>query len=180
MANKRSVAPTFGLLLLLASTGCVARSSEHRASVTDGRTAYVSDMPFDTTANGWGPVERDQSMGEQAAGDGTTLTLNGVAYSKGLGAHAYSEVHVALNGRYQTFSSDVGVDDSAGSKGSVDFKVYADDVLLFDSGTMTGDSDAQSVDVSVTGANQLTLIATDAAGNHSRPARLTFRIVTAG
>src|SRR6478672_2089119 len=36
--------------------------------------------PFLSATNGWGPVERNHSNGEQAAGDGKTLTLNGVTY----------------------------------------------------------------------------------------------------
>ena len=161
MAHKLCTSCVLGFLLGSAA-GCLERHSESSASVGEQRTVYVSDMPFETVANGWGPVERDQSIGEQAAGDGSTLALDGVTYSKGLGAHAYSEIHVALDGQYQTFSADVGVDDSAGSHGSVDFRVYADDTLVFDSGRMTGDSATQSVNVSVMGANRLTLIATDA------------------
>ena len=48
--------------------------------------------------NGWGPVEKDQSNGEAGATDGATITLNGVTYAKGLGAHAGSDVRYALNG----------------------------------------------------------------------------------
>jgi hypothetical protein len=47
-------------------------------------------------ANLWGPVERDQSNGENGVGDGRTLTLNGTTYAKGLGAHASSDVRYAL------------------------------------------------------------------------------------
>jgi len=39
---------------------------------------YVSDLPYTAVANGWGPVEKDTSNGEQAAGDGHTITLHGV------------------------------------------------------------------------------------------------------
>ena len=48
--------------------------------------------------NGWGPVEKDRSNGEAGASDGEPITLNGVTYAKGLGAHAASDVRYALNG----------------------------------------------------------------------------------
>ncbi|MBO0870379.1 MAG: beta galactosidase jelly roll domain-containing protein, partial [Micromonosporaceae bacterium] len=37
-------------------------------------TDAVSDLPFLSATNGWGPVERDTSNGEQAAGDGRPIT----------------------------------------------------------------------------------------------------------
>ena len=48
-------------------------------------TNYLSDWNWTYMANGWGPVEKDQSNGEQATGDGRVITLNGVTYAKGLG-----------------------------------------------------------------------------------------------
>jgi hypothetical protein len=45
-----------------------------------------------TPTNGWGPVERDTSNGEQAAGDGHTMSINGATFTKGLGAHANSSI----------------------------------------------------------------------------------------
>src|SRR4029078_12349823 len=40
-------------------------------------TTYLSDLTPVSATNGWGPYEKDMSNGEQAAGDGRTLTLNG-------------------------------------------------------------------------------------------------------
>ena len=40
---------------------------------------------YTVTANGWGPVEKDRSNGEQPAGDGLPLTLAGVVYPEGPG-----------------------------------------------------------------------------------------------
>ena len=51
-------------------------------------TRYLSDLTWTSATNGWGPVEKDKSNGEQAAGDGRTITLNTVTFAKGLGAHA--------------------------------------------------------------------------------------------
>lgn len=65
--------------------------------------------------NAWGPVEKNRSNGEQAAGDGRTLTLNGRAYALGFGTHAGSELKFGLTGSggvaCTRFTTDIGVDD---------------------------------------------------------------------
>ena len=61
-------------------------------------TDAVSDLPFLSATNGWGPVERDTSNGEQAAGDGQPITIDGVTYAKGLGTNSISDVEVYLAG----------------------------------------------------------------------------------
>jgi glucose/arabinose dehydrogenase len=123
---------------------------------------YLSDLAWTSMTNGWGPVERDRSNGELGASDGGVLTLNGATYAKGLGAHAFSDVRVGLNGTCSTFTATVGVDDEVGALGSVVFQVLADGVLRYDSGPMTGTTASQNVSVSVTGAAELALIVTDA------------------
>jgi glucose/arabinose dehydrogenase len=129
-------------------------------------TVYASDLPFaGTPVNEWGPVERDQSNGENAAGDGRTITLAGVAYAKGIGTHANSEVRIDLGGRFSIFQADVGVDDEEGNTGSVVFQVWADGVKLYDSGVVYGSSPTKAVDVYVTGAQQLRLVLTDGGDN---------------
>ncbi|MFD0524474.1 beta-galactosidase [Paractinoplanes durhamensis] len=40
----------------------------------------VSDLPFLSSTNGWGPVERDTSNGEQPSGDGRPITIAGQVY----------------------------------------------------------------------------------------------------
>src|SRR5204862_7529049 len=113
---------------------------------------YLSDLPFAGTAtNGWGPIELDQSVGGINADDGGTLTLNGITYTKGLGTNAVSDVSFTLGGAYKSFLSDVGVDDHQLYDGSVDFQVFADNTLIFDSGVMTPDSATKHVNVAVTG-----------------------------
>ena len=122
---------------------------------------YLSDLTLEVVSNGYGPLEKDMSVGEINAGDGTALTLNGVVYKKGLGAHAASEINVNLGGQYKTFIADVGVDDDAAMAGSVRFVISADGMSLFDSGVMTGASATKSVSVNVTGKKQLKLVVSD-------------------
>jgi glucose/arabinose dehydrogenase len=126
-------------------------------------TTFVSDLSWSSAENGWGPVERNRANGEQPAGDGPTLRLNGKSYAKGLGVHSYSRIVYQLGGTYARFKADVGLDDSKdNTPGSVVFEVRADGQTLFRSGTMRHQSTTASVDVSVAGRQQLELIVTDA------------------
>lgn len=125
--------------------------------------AYISDLvPSLPPTNGWGPIERDMSNGEQGARDGRPITLNGTVYAKGLGVHARSEVTYALGGNYSWFLSDVGMDDEVGANGTVVFEVWADGQKLYDSGVMNGTTATRSALVNVAGRNQLRLIVADA------------------
>jgi hypothetical protein len=125
---------------------------------------YLSDLPFVTAINEFGPVERDTNNGDEDAGDGSPIVLDGVTYARGLGVHGYSEVTFNLNGNYARFMSDVGVDDSVSGhgKGMLIFRVYGDGVLIYDSSTMTSDTPTKALDVSVVGIDELKLVVLDA------------------
>jgi hypothetical protein len=121
---------------------------------------YVSDLPFSST-NGWGPVERDTSNGENQAGDGHAITLDGTTYAKGLGVHANGDVSVYLGGNCSRFTATVGVDDEVGGAGSVTFSVLADGRALTTTPVLTGSSASVPIDVDVSGAQQLDLVIGD-------------------
>lgn len=124
---------------------------------------FLSDMTLEVVSNGFGPLEKNMSNGEDAEGDGKPLTIGGAVYQKGLGVHAASEINVALSGNYTLFIAEVGVDDEVGELGSVVFQVIADGETLYDSGVVTGADTAKMVAVNVAGKQQLKLIVTDGA-----------------
>nr|CEL21572.1 Alpha-galactosidase precursor [Kibdelosporangium sp. MJ126-NF4]CTQ92353.1 Alpha-galactosidase precursor (EC 3.2.1.22) [Kibdelosporangium sp. MJ126-NF4] len=129
-------------------------------------THHVSDLSWDTATSGWGPVEKDRSNGNQAAGDGRTLTINGTTYAKGLGVHAVSEISFYLGRACKAFSASVGIDDEvAGSNGSVVFQVFADGTKIADSGTMTGATAARQLSGSLANAELLRLVVTNGGDN---------------
>jgi alpha-galactosidase len=86
-------------------------------------TSYVSDLTWLSATNRWGPVEKDTSVGESAAGDGHPITIGGAVYAKGLGAHALSTVEYYLGAHCTSLTAQVGVDDEKGSAGTVAFEV---------------------------------------------------------
>ena len=128
----------------------------------DPGTHYVSDLPFVSSTNGYGPVERDMSNGGQAANDGAVITVGGTEYRKGLGAHAPSDVQLDLDGCTR-FTAVVGVD-AEDSAGRVAFQVEGDGAVLWRSSELTG-SATQAADVDVTGVSRLRLVVDPLATN---------------
>lgn len=127
----------------------------------------LSALTWTSATNGWGPVEKDLSNGEKAAGDGKPLTINGISYSRGLGVHANSTVIYTLGKACTRLTARVGVDDEVGSRGSVVFQVFADGQKLYDSGTLTGRNSSRKLSVTLTGKQQLELVVTDAGNGRS-------------
>ncbi|MFF5145155.1 NPCBM/NEW2 domain-containing protein [Streptomyces sp. NPDC013157] len=122
---------------------------------------YLSDLSFVAADNGWGPVERDMSNGEQAAGDGRPMSVRGAAFGKGLGAHAASDVAFHLGGDCSRFTATVGVDDEVAPYGSVVFSLVGDGRTLAATPVLTGESAGAVLDVDVTGVQELHLLVGD-------------------
>ena len=123
-----------------------------------GRVHYLSDLkpveyeftPYLSTQ--W-PLQQDRN----ALGGG--LRLRGVFYPKGLGMHSKSRVTYDLKGRYNRFQSMIGIDDSAGGKGSAVFAVEVDGKRVFTSHPLTGNSPAVSIDpIPLQGSKRISLI----------------------
>src|SRR5690606_26388814 len=111
---------------------------------------YVSDVNWVSATAGFGAVRKDQSS------SGNAIRLDGVTYAKGIGTHAISDIVYNLNGNYSRFVSDVGVDDHVThANASIVFQVWADGVIVYDSGVMHATTATQKVDIGVAGVNQL-------------------------
>jgi beta-galactosidase GanA len=153
----------------------LSASATYQQDGSDGRTGatlpltvraagdiYVSDLPFTSSTNGFGPVERDMNVGGTGLGDGGPLVVHGTTYAKGLGTNAVSSVTLDLPAGCRTFTSDVGVDDAAAGKGSVVFSVSVDGVQKVATPVLRGGQAAAHLSVDVTGGHTLTLDVGDA------------------
>jgi alpha-galactosidase len=127
----------------------------------------LSDIAWVSATNGWGTPEKDRSNGEQGASDGHTITINGVTYDKGIGAHANSEIRYYLGGKCSTLTTDVGVDDEKTEKSSITFRLLADDQVKADSGVLTATDPAKHLSADLTGARWLTLVQDAGSSNDS-------------
>ncbi len=142
-------------------------NSNESAVTTPTAVVYLSDLPWVSAVGGYGPVEKDMNNGQDLAGDGTVITLNGVTYAKGLGTHSDAEIVYNLNGAYNSFQSDIGIDDRQLTGGSVIFQVFADGVKVYDSGIMGPNSPTKTINLNVAGVNTLKLVVTDAGDGSS-------------
>lgn len=109
-----------------------------------------------------GPVEVDQSVGGAAANDGSTLRIGTRTFTTGFGTRASSVIAFDLEAEAVFFHSWVGIDEAVGNTGSARFQVIGDDVVLFDSGLVTGADQAVSTGrLDVRGVRELLLVALD-------------------
>ncbi|MFF1818656.1 NPCBM/NEW2 domain-containing protein [Kribbella sp. NPDC058245] len=120
-----------------------------RTTLSDGTWVYAD--------NGWGPVERNMSVGEQAAGDGKPLTVAGTVYPKGLGVHAPGRVGYFLDAQCTTLTTKAGIDDEVGDKGEVQFEIWADGTRLTQA-TATGAGGAVTLNADLTGVQVVELV----------------------
>ena len=136
-------------------------------TVPPAGTTYVSDLPFVSATNGYGPVERDRTNGGTAANDGGPIRIHGVAYAKGLGVVPASSITIDLTGRgFTRFLSTVGIDDIASPNGSVVFQVWVDNVLA-DTTMVTWSTSPRNLAADVTGKTTLRLVVTNAGDGSS-------------
>ena len=145
---------TFCTSLLLFSSLAWARTTE---------TLFLSDLPerFLETKQDWGRLGWD--VAAHAAGqEPMPLRIGDKTYAKGLGHHANGRVVVMLDGRFERFEADVGIQKQAGDAGSVVFRVFVDGEKRFDSGVVRQADGSKRVEVSVRGAQELCLEVHDA------------------
>ncbi len=116
-------------------------------------TAWLTELDLSKMSSGWGRPLADQSV------TGKALSIGGRVFEHGVGTHADSMLYVDLDGKVERFQASVGVDDAAGGRGTVAFRVYGDGKSLFDSGVMKGGQEAKIVDVSLSGVRRLMLLA---------------------
>lgn len=124
---------------------------------------YASDLQWLDASNGWGPVERDHSLGEDASNDGSTISLGGTKYDKGLGTAPTDDadpsvVSYHLAGNCSTFTATVGLDDEETSRGSVTFAVVVDGKTVYSSPTLTPAARTAPVSVSIAGGQRVQLV----------------------
>ncbi|MFG2504725.1 NPCBM/NEW2 domain-containing protein [Streptomyces rubiginosohelvolus] len=123
--------------------------------------SYLGDQAPLAAANGWGPVEKDLSNGESNAGDGSPITINGTVFAKGLGVNSPSSVEYFTAGQCTRVAAQVGLDDEAGTQGTVTFEIWADHQQVASTPKMTNADAARSLTADVSTAETVRLVVTD-------------------
>ena len=164
---------------------------------------YISDMVWEEeTYNGWGPPERDQSNGSPEENDGQELRIGTTVYSKGIGTHSsdlngdkawtdsggergnepdddISRVVIRLDGMYDRFISDVGLDNrvvnspTSAEYMSIEFVLVADGRQIYSSGVLFPGAGVRSIDEDISGVKVLELQTLN--GNHGNASTGNFK-----
>jgi hypothetical protein len=128
-----------------------------RISVHSGRVVYLSDLSA-TEVQTEGRLHRPWPIRHDRSLTLGTLATGGRTFEKGLGVHSRSELTYDVAGRYEKFAATVGIDDAVRPRGSVVFRVFGDDELVYESDTLTGVDPPVEVLVDVSNVRKLTLV----------------------
>ncbi len=115
---------------------------------------FLSDIEPSSASAGWGGSPKmDKSI------DNTPLIIGEKTYLKGIGTHAVSDIEYSLKEYYKTFTAEIGMDiySLKYKYGSVIFKVFGDNKLLWESGVMTFSDPALPINIDISGVNKLRL-----------------------
>ncbi len=117
----------------------------------------LSRIRAESSSQGWGTLQNDRSV------LGGVLQLGDTVYLRGLGTHASSTVEYDIPEGYSEFFAIVGIDAGSRGGGSVVAKVLLDGEQVFESATLTGESEPVEVRVPLGAARRITLIADETA-----------------
>ena len=131
------------------------------SAADEGEPEYLNDLAGRMeSAQDWGQLGLNVASyapGQTAA----QIRIGDKTYDQGLG-HAPGWIEVDLEGLYERFEAEVGVQAGAGAPGSVVFRVLVDGDIRFQSGVMRQQDPAVLVSVDVRNAQTLRLVVTDA------------------
>ena len=122
-----------------------------------GRAVYVSDLEVESFRHvpflslSW-PYELDRNV------LGSRLQSAGQVYFKGVGVHSASRLTFNAEGAYRRLAGSLALDDAAGTRGSVVFRVFADGQQRFASSVCRGGEQPVPFSVDIRGARQISLV----------------------
>ncbi|MDO5737135.1 MAG: NPCBM/NEW2 domain-containing protein, partial [Propionibacteriaceae bacterium] len=123
-----------------------------------GEKAYVSDLTWINSSNGWGPVERDQANGDNQANDGPKIKLGGVTYEKGIGTNPTAKLSFDVGAQCTALKATIGIDDDVIPRAAKDnvtprstFEVFVDGVSKYNYTFTMGTDAPKPIEVDITG-----------------------------
>ena len=144
------------------AVACICAVLATVASRVAAETVWIDGLNLDQVIQEGGKATPRMALG------GQPLKIAGQTFTHGIATHAESWLGVRLDGKAQTFSAQVGVDDEIKGKpgGTVEFVVLGDGEKLWSSGLIrTGDA-AKPCVVPLTGVKLLELVVTDGEDNN--------------
>jgi len=138
-------------LIAVTALVCLALASAAKADIIG-----LDSVDLQYLEQEWGSPHANQSV------EGHALAVGGQKFAHGLGTHAASNLRLALGGKAERFTAQVGVDDEVGSRGSITFTITGDGRTLWESGVLHGGDPAKPVSVDLRGIKVLILSVGDA------------------
>ncbi len=135
---------------------------EHQQAERPAQQLYLSALPLPATLNT--SVAADHAFGGQA-----DMRMNGLHFRRGLGVNAGSRIDLELNGNWRLLRADLGIDDQCRAAGGMQFQVWGDGRLLYDSGLVKAPGVVKP-ELDVRGLQQLSLRTLGAQGE--KPAQV--------
>ena len=116
-------------------------------------TIWLSSLDVSRVEQGWGQAHSDRSVYNRP------LTVAGRIFERGIGTHANSEIPLLLDGNGVQLSGGAGLDDETDGRGSVVFKITADDKEIWNSRLMRPGDEVKTFSLDIKGCKSLVLLA---------------------
>ncbi|MCR4415396.1 MAG: NPCBM/NEW2 domain-containing protein, partial [Thermoguttaceae bacterium] len=164
--DRRALQVAIGGMLarFLAFAAMVAGFADISAA-GDPPVEYLADVLSQrgvSVVTGWGELGLNTAV-KPADRPASPLRIKDTTYQRGLGHHANGEIVIDLEGQYQTFEAEIGVQWQGGQNvASTVFQVFVDGQKRFDSGVVREIDPPRKIRVPVEGASELRLVAGDA------------------
>ena len=136
----------YKIILLLIVSGTIS-----------AQTVWLDELDLSVASQGWGVPKKNRTV------DDNIMTIAGKTFERGFGTHAESSLFIQLDGKANSFTAQVGIDDEVkGRNPAVEFIVFGDGEKLWASGVMHENDAARLCSVKLSGVKQLELRVTDA------------------
>src|SRR5262249_2417374 len=108
---------------------------------------YLDTLEVKNVDQGWGTAQPNVSV------DGRPLRISGHNFTRGIGTHTDSEIHLDLAGRGLHFDAWAGIDSEVGENRAdpVEFEVLADGKSVWKSGETRTHDDPKHVELDLAG-----------------------------
>jgi alpha-galactosidase len=131
-------------------------------STLSAQTVWLDQLDLSPATQGWGIPKKNRTV------DDNIMTIAGKTFERGFGTHAESSLFIQLDGKANSFTTQVGIDDEVkGRQPAVEFIVYGDGAKLWSSGVMHDGDTARLCNVKLSGVKKLELLVTDGGNGNS-------------
>jgi alpha-galactosidase len=149
-ASKSIFTLVFAIIVSLVST-----------STLSAQTVWLDQLDLSTASQGWGIPKKNRSV------DGNIMTIAGKTFERGFGTHAESSLFIQLDGKANSFTAQVGIDDEVKQhQPAVEFIIFGDGAKLWSSGVMHAGDTARRCNVKLSGVKKLELRVTEIGHNN--------------